>query len=87
MKVEFKESFLKDLKKIKDSEVKKKIRKLIREVEKTSFNMIKGLKKIKGYKDYYRIRIGNYRIGISKEGGTIVFVRVLHRKDLYRYFP
>ena len=36
---------------------------------------------------YYRIRIGDYRIGIKGEGDVIVLMRVMHRKDIYRVFP
>jgi mRNA interferase RelE/StbE len=46
------------------------------------------IKKIQSYSGYYRIRIGEYRIGceIQKEN-TIIFYRVKHRKDIYRIFP
>jgi mRNA interferase RelE/StbE len=44
-------------------------------------------KKLKGFKETYRIRSGNYRIAyIIKEKVLIVFVvRVAHRKDIYRH--
>lgn len=35
----------------------------------------------------YRIRIGDYRIGIFVEGKTVEFARVVHRKDIYQQFP
>lgn len=47
------------------------------------------VQKLAGYQSYYKIRIGNYRIGlrIDQEEGSIEFQRVLHRKDIYRVFP
>jgi len=48
---------------------------------------INQLKKLKGYKQYYRIRIGNYRIGIKIEADTVIFVAIDHRKNIYRIFP
>ena len=36
---------------------------------------------------YYRIRIGDYRLGLVVEDDTITVVRFLHRRDIYRYFP
>lgn len=30
---------------------------------------------------------GYYRIGLFVEGEEVEFVRVLHRKDMYRHFP
>ncbi|HBY75652.1 MAG TPA: plasmid stabilization protein, partial [Cyanobacteria bacterium UBA11148] len=46
-----------------------------------------NLKKLKTEGDYYRIRVGDYRIGIVINEDVVVFVRVLHRKEAYRYFP
>ncbi|MEH1829111.1 MAG: type II toxin-antitoxin system RelE/ParE family toxin [Nostoc sp.] len=45
-----------------------------------------NLKKLQGYENAYRIRVGDYRIGIIFDGETVLFQRVLHRKDIYRYF-
>jgi mRNA interferase RelE/StbE len=47
------------------------------------------LQKMKGYDDKYKIRVGDYRIGISvdKETQTLICQRVAHRKDIYRIFP
>ena len=46
------------------------------------------LKKIKGYENYYRIRIGAYRIGCEIQAGNkIIFYRVKNRKDIYKVFP
>ena len=35
----------------------------------------------------YRIRLGDYRIGIEIQKDTIIFTRFLHRKDIYKFFP
>jgi mRNA interferase RelE/StbE len=45
------------------------------------------LKRMVGRKNHYRVRIGDYRIGFKIDNGIIVFVRVLHRKEMYRHFP
>lgn len=37
--------------------------------------------------NYYRIRVGEYRIGMAVNENTVIFVRVLNRKEIYRYFP
>jgi mRNA-degrading endonuclease RelE of RelBE toxin-antitoxin system len=42
---------------------------------------------IKGFRGYYRVRLGDYRIGFKKEREFIVFMRVKHRKDIYKNFP
>jgi mRNA interferase RelE/StbE len=47
------------------------------------------LEKLKGYSDKYKIRVGNYRIGITldKEAQILVCERIAHRKEIYRLFP
>ncbi len=48
---------------------------------------IRNLKKLRAEGNYYRIRLGDYRIGLTIEGDTVCFVRILHRSEIYRYFP
>lgn len=48
---------------------------------------IPHLTKLEGYDSYYRLRVGDYRIGIKTENDVVIFMRVLHRKEIYRYFP
>lgn len=45
--------------------------------------------KLQGYEDYYRIRVGDYRIGLRLDFDRhlIEFRRVLHRSQIYRSFP
>ena len=31
--------------------------------------------------------VGSYRVGIAVEDGSVEFIRCLHRKDIYRFFP
>ena len=88
MKVEFKESFLKDLERVRDAAIRRRVKEIIEQVETAETpSDITNLKKLRGSERYYRIRTGDYRIGLVLEGDTVVFVRFLHRKDIYRYFP
>jgi len=45
--------------------------------------------KLSGYHTFFKIRVGNYRIGlqINTENNVIEFQRVLHRGEIYRKFP
>jgi mRNA interferase RelE/StbE len=88
VKVEFRESFAKDLKAVKDKSLLSRAKELIEAVEKvTSLIEISNLKKLKGGGNYFRVRIGDYRLGIALEDDTVIFVRFLNRKDIYKYFP
>lgn len=88
MKVEFKKSFLKELKKLKSKSLQQSIYDCILQVEAAqSISSIKNLKKLAGYEWHYRIRLGDYRIGLKIENDTVYFVVCDHRKDIYKGFP
>jgi mRNA interferase RelE/StbE len=52
-----------------------------------SLDEISNIKKLTAKGSFYRIRVGDYRIGIIAEGELVTFIRVLHRKEMYRNFP
>lgn len=88
MLVEFTKTFEKQLSSIKDEKLLSEISACVQEVMNAkSIIEIGQLKKLKGYKTAYRIRTGNYRIGIYIESTTVIFAAILHRKDIYRSFP
>ena len=88
MNVLFESSFFRDLKRVKDRRLRQKVWKIIEDVKAApDLRHIPNLTKLRGHADYYRIRVGEYRIGLEIVGDTVIFVRFLHRRDLYRYFP
>ncbi|MEH2352947.1 type II toxin-antitoxin system RelE family toxin [Nostoc sp.] len=89
MNTQYLSSFIKDLKALKSTPYYETIKVLAFEdiPQISNFEEITNIKKLQGYDDIYRIRIGDYRIGIIFDGETLIFQRVLHRKDIYRYFP
>lgn len=88
MEVKFAKPFEKDLKAISEKQVILKVDEIIRELQNvSSLQGLSGIKKLKGHKDCYRIRIGNYRLGLMLDGRTIWLARLMLRKDIYKYFP
>ena len=88
MKTEFKASFLKCIHKIADNNLKAKIIECIQNVELSdNIKQINDLKKLKGHKSFYRIKLGDYRIGVKIDSEVVVFVTIAHRKDIYKLFP
>jgi mRNA interferase RelE/StbE len=88
MNVNFKARFAKDLKKIANVNILNQIKTIIEQVEEAqNLQDIKNLKKLKIGNVYYRIRVGYYRIGLLIEDEVVTFVRCLHRKDFYKFFP
>ncbi|HVF60227.1 MAG TPA: type II toxin-antitoxin system RelE/ParE family toxin [Thermoanaerobaculia bacterium] len=51
------------------------------------FGDVPHLKKLSAGAGCYRIRLGDFRIGLVVEGNLVTFVRVLHRREIYRRFP
>ncbi len=88
MIVAFEKSFKKDLADINDKKILLSVKNLIIDLESySSLNEIQNLKRLKSEGKYYRIRVGNYRIGLIVENNKIYLLRILHRKEIYRYFP
>jgi mRNA interferase RelE/StbE len=88
LKTVYRKRFLKDLAKV-PLKSRKKIEEFVF-IETTKLNSIeetKIIEKMTGYSEYYKIRFGDYRVGLKYEDEVIIFERVLHRKDIYKYFP
>jgi mRNA interferase RelE/StbE len=88
MKVVFLNSFKKDLIKITNVKLKGQIKIVIKAVEEAeSLKALPNIKKIQGYPTAYRIRIGDYRLGLYFENGAVEMARLVKRNDIYKVFP
>ena len=88
MQVRFTKTFLKEVDKINNPKLAYSIIDCIEKIKAASdITSITNLKKLIGHKNAFRIRTGEYRIGILIENNTIVFSRFMHRRDIYKYFP
>ncbi len=88
MNVEFRKSFTRDLKNISDKSILRKVKEAIEGAEQAdTLTDISNIKKLKGADKYFRIKFGDYRLGFALENETVIFVRFLHRKDIYKFFP
>ena len=88
MNVEFDKSFHKALKKVTQKSLFPKIEEVINECEvANSIKDVSNLKKMRGFTSFYRIRIGDYRIGVEINDQTLTFITIAHRKDIYKNFP
>jgi mRNA interferase RelE/StbE len=87
--VEFDKSFAKSVDKLQEPLVLKKIEGIIIDLENAgSIPELSNVRKLKGYKTYYRIRIGDYRLGFEMvKKDTIRLIIIAHRKDIYSRFP
>ena len=66
MNTQFKESFTKDLRKIRDKDLLNRAKAVIETVEQAqSLGQIPNLERLKGWSVYYRVRLGDYRVGLA----------------------
>ena len=88
MKVEYRKKFLKELSKL-PSEYANNIEKFVFEELPIYENLgdIGKIEKMSGYKNYFKIRFGDYRVGIKKDNGCVIVETVKHRKEIYKFFP
>lgn len=91
MKVFFKPSFSRDYKKLPFN-IQKEVYLICVEIFPKLENLHDfreyPIKHMTGFRYYYRITVGDFRIGFKKtKEGYIEFMRVKHRKDIYKHFP
>lgn len=87
MKIEIRKSFTKDADKL-PAPFQRQLANIIDTINKADQpNQLHDCKKLTGNKTAYRIRMGQYHIGFYYENQTAELVRILHRKEVYRYFP
>jgi mRNA interferase RelE/StbE len=89
MKIRYTKRFSRDLDEIQHQvQVKKRLLSIIEKMKAIEeITELGDVKKIEGYTDYYRVRLGDYRLGLKLAENSIEMIRFLHRKDIYRRFP
>ena len=88
MKVEYHKSFERDLRKVRDQNLLNRVKAILLELEDSeSLEFISGAKAMKGHPEYFRVRIGDYRLGFKRTGSGVRVIRFLSRGDIYRKFP
>jgi mRNA interferase RelE/StbE len=89
LKIEYRQLFLKDLKRLKKQPIYQIIYDLAFNTlsNAASLEDLPNVKALVGKPNRYRIRVGDYRVGIEVNGDTLELLRVLHRREFYRYFP
>lgn len=88
MEVVFARLFLKDLQSISDKDLKFQVLQVIEHFESAqSLFELSNIKKMRGYPEAYRLRIGKYRLGFYCDGLTVKLARFVKRETIYKLFP
>ncbi|MCQ2285967.1 MAG: type II toxin-antitoxin system RelE/ParE family toxin [Bacteroidales bacterium] len=87
MKILYDKNFEKSLEKLSNTIIKQRLEKLIqRLVTVDDITKLANVKRLQGYVNKYRIRIGNYRIVFALlDNETMMFITISHRKEVYKF--
>ena len=88
-KIEYTKRFLKELANLPIN-IQNRVEIIVFQELKTDNPFALGyIEKMTGYNDKYKIRIGDYRLGITIDQNLqkITCQRVAHRREIYRIFP
>ena len=88
MKIEFSNNFTRDIRRLRDQSIKERIRTAIEQIEQVNdLTEASNVRKISGFENCFRVRVGNYRLGFRLDKNTVIFFRCLPRRDFYQRFP
>ncbi len=88
MQVVFLGKFSRDLDDLTDADLKSSVLEIIESLEQApTLSQVSGVKKMSGFKNAFRIRVRDYRIGLYYENGIAELARFLHRSKIYKVWP
>ena len=87
MRVELTKRFAKELDKLPRKIQLKVVEVLENLDEADSLSDIEDFKALSGYNNFYRIKLGQYRIGLFLNGETFLVERIGVRGDFYKSYP
>jgi mRNA interferase RelE/StbE len=89
-RVQYKKAFLRELKKL-PKEARPDVEEFVFVMLPASSDplTLPNIKKLVGHQEFFRARLGDYRIGlrIDSQAKVIECCRVKHRRDIYRFYP
>ena len=88
MTVEPSRQFSRDVRRLGSSQIRRRLDRAIQElIEAADITEVSGVRRLQAEGQHYRVRIGDYRLGITMDGEIAVLRRFLPRGEIYRYFP
>ena len=88
MEIEYTPAFARDLKRERSPRVRDRVERLIEELKAApTITAVHGAARVTAPGRYYRVRLGDFRLGFALEGERVILLRFMHRRDIYRFFP
>ena len=88
MEIEYDGRFTRDLRRVRNQQIFARVQRKIEELKGvSSLGDVTAVEKLRSIRDFHRIRIGTYRLGIELKGNKVKLVGFRHRREFYRSFP
>ena len=88
MEIRYHSQFNRDLRRLRNPYLAAQIEQVIEELKAApTIRDVRGVSRMTSAGEHYRIRIREYRLGITMDGETAILHRFLPRGEIYRYFP
>ena len=88
MEIRYHNQFNRDLRRLGNPSLAAQVEQVIEELKVAStIRDLRGVRRMTSAGEHYRIRIREYRLGLTMDGETAVLRRFLPRGEIYRYFP
>ena len=86
--MEFRNSFLKDIKKVKQTAIKSLVKKVIEDCEQAdTISDIPHCEPLHSRGKFFKIKHRQYRLGVYIDKGTVEFLKFGTRQNFYKDFP
>ena len=88
MKLRVDARFDRDLKRIRNADLLRRVDRVIVDIERASaISEIPRIERLTARGNFFRVRVGDYRVGIEVDGDVVTLIRFGHRREIYRRFP
>ena len=88
MEIRFRPRFNRELRRTRNPNLRSRVERAIEDVKTApAVSEISGIRRLSASGNSYRIRVGDYRIGVEVEDDVVILARFGHRREFYRSFP
>ena len=88
MEIRFRPRFNRELRRTRNPNLRRRVERAIEDVKTApAVSEIPGIRRLSTSGNFYRIRVGDYRIGVEIEDDVVILARFGHRREFYRSFP
>ena len=88
VEIRYSVQFNRELRRVRTPGLSRRVERVIEELKSASnITEVRNVRKMAGSERHYRIRIGDYRMGMEIDGNVAILLRFGRRGQVYRDFP